>query len=260
MAEAAKKGGFNGMLAYLLRIGFTPTRAIDSLAISVGGATLLINRTETYVKQGMSRADAEAKAWEDFSEVSERTQQSADPMLISAIQAGNLGRFVFAWQNTPFQYNRLMKRAAQDLINRRISPGYKTQFTSDMSNISKIIYYGAIQNFIFTAMQNVLFAQMFDEDDLEDAEKQRAKEQKQVLNTINQMSDTILRGSGLPGAIVSTIKNIIIEYNRQEAKGFTKDHTYTLIQAINLSPTLGSKARLFYQGIQTETFERDVIA
>ena len=91
MAEAANKGGFNGMLAYLLKIGFTPTRAVDSLAIATGGATFLINRTKTYLKKGMSKAEADAKAFEDFAEITEKNQQSADPSKISPIQAGPLG-------------------------------------------------------------------------------------------------------------------------------------------------------------------------
>ena len=259
MAEAANSGGFKGMLAYLLKIGFTPTRAVDSLAIATGGATFLINRTKTYIKQGMPKAEAEAKAFEDFSEVTERNQQSADPSKISPLQAGPLGRTVFAWQNTPFQYNRVMKMAGLDLVNRRITPPYKTQYQSDMSNIGKIVYYGALQNFIFNAMQTGLFALFFDEDDLADNEKQLAKEYGQKFRAVNQMGDTILRGSGLPGAIVSTIKNILLQYHAQEKKGWNADHTYTLIEAINMSPTLGSKARLMYSGIQTYKFEKDVI-
>ena len=200
MAEAANKGGFKGMLAYLLKIGFTPTRAIDSLAIGMGGATFLINRKKTYEKKGLSKAEAEARAFEDFSEVTERNQQSADPSKISPVQAGALGRTLFAWQNTPFQYNRVMKMAGLDLVNRRITPPYETQFQSDMSNIGKIVYYGALQNFVFNAMQTGLFALMFDEDDFDDAERQMDKEYGQKFRAVNQMGDTILRGSGLPGA------------------------------------------------------------
>lgn len=118
----------------------------------------------------------------------------------------------------------------------------------------------ALQNFIFNAMQTGLFALLFDEDDLEDAEKQMNKEWGGKVRTINQMVDTILRGSGLPGAIASTMKNIIMQYHAQEKKDWGTDHTYTLIEAINLSPTLGSKARLMYSGIKSYGFEKDVIA
>jgi hypothetical protein len=247
------------ILSYLLKKGFLPTQIADSFAIAAGGAPMYRNRVNTYLKQinpetgkKYTKQDAEAKAWEDFALIADETQQSADPMLISQIQASPLGRFIFAWQNTPFQYNRLIKKAALDLINNR--GDHKT-------NISKIIYYGAIQNFIFSALQNALFVLLpgFNGDEDEDEEKQSQKDLAKQIRIANNMLDTILRGSGLPGAIISTIKNIILEYNKQEKKGWFADHTHTLIQAFNLSPPIGNKARKFYKGIQTAKFEKDVI-
>jgi hypothetical protein len=55
------------------------------------------------------------------------------------------------------------------------------------------------------------------------------------------------------------MKNIIMQYHAQEKKDWGTDHTYTLIEALNLSPTLGSKARLMYSGIKSYGFEKDVI-
>ena len=270
LANAVKnsRNKANAALSWLLKKGFLPTQIADSFAIASGGATMYRNRINTYLKQVnpetkklYTKAEAEAKAWEDFSDIAEETQQSGDPALISQIQASPLGRVLFAWQNTPFQYNRLMKRAGQDLINRRRNPG-QTQLQSDMSNISKIIYYGAVQNFIFNALQSALFAMLpgFGGDEDEDQIKQNEKDLKRQIRVANNMLDTILRGSGLPGAIVSTIKNIIMEYSKQEKKGYTADHTYTMLQTINLSPPLGSKARKVYGAIQTHRFEKDVIA
>ena len=261
LANAANKGGPKAVLSYLLKIGFTPTQLADSFAIATGGASFFRNRTKTYIKQGLDKAEAEKRAFDDFSDIAEETQQSGDPMLISPLQAGSLGRLLFSWQNTPFQYNRLIKRAGQDLINRRKTAG-QSQFQSDITNVSKILYYGAIQNFIFSALQSALFAMLpgFSGDEDEDKEKQDLKDAKKIDRIANNMVDTILRGSGLPGAIVSTVKNLIREYAAQEKKGFMADHTYTLIQAINLSPPIGSKARKLYSAIQTKRFERDVIA
>ncbi|HIK86905.1 MAG TPA: hypothetical protein EYG07_00265 [Alphaproteobacteria bacterium] len=253
LAQAANKGGPKGVLAYLLKIGFTPTRIVDSFAISAGGATMYRNRINTYIKQGYNKVEAKKRAWEDFSEVSEKTQQSADPALISQIQASSLGRVIFAWQNTPFQYNRLMKKAARDLINGR---------GDAKSHISKILYYGAVQNFAFNALQSALFALLpgMQGDEDEDEERQNEKDMKKKIRVANNMVDTILRGSGLPGAIVSTLKNMILKYQEQEKKGFLADHTYTIIEAVNLSPPLGSKIRKGYGAIQTYTrFEKDVI-
>jgi len=74
------------------------------------------------------------------------------------------------------------------------------------------------------------------------------------------MADTILRGSGLPGAVTSTVKNIIQQYKKQESKSWGTDHAYTVIEAINLSPPLGSKIRKMYSSHKTLTYEKDVIA
>ncbi len=255
IANQAKnaKDKYSAAVSYLLKIGFTPTQIADSMAIATGGATFLINRTNTYVKQGMSKTDAEAKAFEDFSAISDETQQSGDPMLISKQQSSHLGRLILAFQNTPMQYTRLMKKAGQDLINRR---------GDAKTNISKIIYYGFVQNLIFSTLQNALFALLpeFDPDDEDEEKFQKVINTKQE-RIMNSMVDTILRGSGLAGAVVSTLKNTINEYYRQEEKGsFMADHTYTLLQLANVSPPIGSKLRKVYGSIQTKNFEKDVIA
>ncbi len=254
IANQAKsaKDKYSAAVSYLLKIGFTPTQIADSMAIATGGATFLINRTNTYVKQGMSKADAEAKAFEDFSAISDETQQSGDPMLISKQQSSHLGRLILAFQNTPMQYTRLMKKAGQDLINRR---------GDAKTNISKIIYYGFVQNLIFSTLQNALFALLpeFDPDDEDEEKFQKVINTKQE-RIMNSMVDTILRGSGLAGAVVSTLKNTINEYYRQEEKGsFMADHAYTLLQLANISPPIGSKLRKVYGAIQTKNFDSDVI-
>mgnify|MGYP003147398360 CR=1 FL=1 len=258
---AAVKGSKNKMGAFisiLLRKGFVFTQIADSVAIATGGATFYRNRINTYKKQGMSQAEAEAKAFEDFSRVSEESQQSADPMMISQQQAGMLGRFLLNFQNTPMQYTRLMKKAGSDIINGR----------GDLkTNISKIIYYGFVQNLIFSTLQNALFAMIpgFDEPDDELSEEEQIEKYGKVLSKkqdriVNGMVDTVLRGSGVGGAVISTIKNAIRRYNYEEGKGFGSDHTYTMIELANLSPAIGSKLRKVYSAIQTNKFERDVIA
>ena len=265
IANAAKTSANKAQAAisYLLKIGFTPTQLADSFAIAAGGATMYRNRINTYLKNGLSKTEAETKAFEDFSLISDETQQSADPMLISQQQASMLGRFILSFQNTPMQMTRLMKKAGQMLINRRKYPN-QNQFQSDTTNISKIVYYGGVQNFIFSALQNALFALlpgfMDDEEDDEAEEKKQKLINTKTERIVNSMADTLLRGSGVYGAIISTIKNVVNEYYKQEEKGFTADHTYTILQATNLSPAVGSKLRKIYSGIQTNRFEKDPIA
>ena len=73
------------------------------------------------------------------------------------------------------------------------------------------------------------------------------------------MLDTLLKGSGVYGAVFSTVKNLIKEYEKQEEKGFMADHTYTILAALGISPPIGSKARKLYSAIQTKKFDRDEI-
>jgi hypothetical protein len=245
-AAAGAKNKASAVLAYLLKIGFTPTQIADSFAIAIGGASFYRNRIKDLMKQGMSKAEAEAQAFEDFAEASEKAQQSSRPDLISAQQAGPLGRIILAFQNTPMQYMRLTKKAMRDLIAGR---------GDAKTNISKILYYGAVQNFIFSSLQNALFGFMFANDE----EEEELNFDKKSQRIANNMMDTILRGSGLYGAVASTVKNTIIKFIEQEKKGWTGDHTYTIIEAINLSPPIGSKLRKLYSAIQTYKFNKDIM-
>ena len=231
------------VIKHLLEIGFTPTRIADSFAIAMGGSTFYRNRINKLMKNGMSKADAEKQAFLDFQEVAEETQQSSRPDLISMQQSGTLGRIILAWQNTPMQMTRLTKKAIADLYYKR--GNWK-------ANVSKIMYYGVVQNLIFGALQSGLMFAMFggneDEEDMD-------KKERRVLNTA---LDSLLRGTGVYGAAVATLKNVILKYQEQEEKGFMADHTYTIIEAINFSPPIGSKIRKIYGAIQTKRFNEGV--
>ena len=254
IANAAKnaKDKASAAVSYLLKIGFTPTQIADSFAIAAGGATFYRNRVNTYLKEGMSKEDAEAKAFLDFSKISDVSQQSGDPALVSQQQRSVAGRLILSFQNTPMQYTRLMKKAAQDLVNGR---------GDAKSNISKIAYYGAVQNIIFSALQNAAFALIpgFDDEDDTDEQKEAARDKK-ATRMVNGMTDTILRGTGIYGAVISTVKNTILKFLEQDKKGYMADHTYTIIEAANIAPPIGSKLRKIYSGIQTNKFDKDVIA
>ncbi len=241
-------------LSYLLKIGFTPTQIADSFAIASGGATFYRNRVNTYLKQGMSQAEAESQAFLDFQEIAEETQQSARPDKISQQQASNLGRIVLAFANTPMQYNRLIKKAAGDLINGR---------GDWRSNVSRIAYYGAVQNFIFAAMQNALFALAFDDDEELTEAQQAAKDRTEDTKhsrILNSMFDSLARGSGIYGAALATLKNAIMKYMEEDAKGWRADYAQVVIEALNVSPPLGSKARKLYSAGRTRKFSRDVMS
>ena len=235
-------------LNWLLQKGFLPTQIADSFAIATGGATFYRNRVNTYLKQGLTLKEAETRAFEDFQEIAEETQQSSRPDLISQQQASALGRLILAFQNTPMQYMRLTKKAMQDLINGR---------GDARANISRIVYYMAVQNVIFYSLQSALFALAFDDE--EDDEKKAANEEKKYSRMLNGMMDTILRGTGVYGAIASTIKNVILKLKEEEDKTWNKDFAGPLVEALNLSPPIGSKARKFVSAQKSYNYNADVI-
>ena len=231
-------------IRYILKIGFTPTQVADSFAIASGGATYYRNRIKKYVKQGMSQTEAETQAMEDFMEIAEETQQSARPDRISQQQASSLGRIILAFANTPMQYARLIKKAAGDLVNKR---------GDWRSNVSRIIYYGALQNIIFSSLQSAIFALAFDD---EEPEKDEIDQKTQRI--INGTIDTLLRGSGIAGAVVSTIKNTALKFI-EEDKDKRPEFERVLVEMMQVSPPIGSKARKIFGALKTYEYNRDVI-
>ena len=224
-------------IRWLLQKGFAPTQIADSFAIAMGGATFYRNRIGKYVGEGMPEEQAKEKAWSDFQEIAEATQQSARADMISQEQASVLGRLILAFQNTPMQYARLTKKAFLDLINGR---------GDTKSNISKIIYYSFVQNIIFYALQTGLLALMFggEDEDEELIDKKQAR-------LWNSMLDSTLRGIGVGGAIVSTLKNMALKAAEQDKKGNRADYAYVLIEFFNLAPPIGIKARKIYSATQS---------
>mgnify|MGYP003134237228 CR=1 FL=1 len=243
VAGAANKA--KAALQYLLKIGFTPTQIADSFAIAAGGSTYYRNRVKKYVKEGMDQKAAEKQAMLDFQEIAEETQQSARPDRISQQQASSLGRIVLAFANTPMQYARLIKKAAGDLVNGR---------GDWRSNISRIVYYGAIQNIIFSSLQSAVFALAF-----KDEEPEEDEINTKTLRTLNGMADSLLRGSGLAGAVVSTLKNTVMRFLAESKKDYRADYGNVLVDALNVSPPIGSKARKLYNATKTYKYNKEVM-
>ena len=228
IAELAKKGGVRGVISELLRLGFLPTQLADSFAIASGGATFYRNRIKTLEKQGLTAKEAEKQAFQDFREVAEESQQSSRPDRISQQQAGPLGRIILAFQNTPMQYARLIKKAASDLRNGR---------GDAKTNISKILYYGFVQNLIFNALQQAAFALGFG-----DTEEEEEKREKKYSSIVNSMADSIIRGTGVAGVVFATIKNTLIKLEKESKKKSPK-YQDAVLELAQASPPLGSKIR-----------------
>jgi hypothetical protein len=251
-AAATSKNKPAAVISYLLKIGYTPTQLADSFAIASGGAPFYRNRIKSYLKEGLTEQEAEDAAWNDFTKVSDETQQSGDPRDISKQQASGAGRLLLTFQNTAMQQSRIVKKSFLDLKNGR---------GDAKTHIAKITYYLAIQNLMFSALQQGLFAVLFHEEDEDDeAKKKRLKEKdKKAIEIASGVVDTVVRGTGLLGGVLVTLKNVIKKYMEEEPKGYKADYTKVVLEATNISPPIGSKVRKIYSGLQQTKFDKDLI-
>lgn len=229
---------------WILKNGYGPTRVADSFAIAFGGAGFYRNRINTYIKEGMSQDEAKETTMRDFYQVSEVSQQSADVSKISMNQASTKGRLLLSFLNTPFQYSRLIKRSVIDLAKGRGSAA---------NNVAKIVYYGAIQNIFFNFMQNALFSMIWDDDE----EQVEGKFDAAKFRTINGAMDTLLRGAGLTGVIMSTAKNVIVKW--YERHGDPKAYGDLLLELANVSPSIGIKTRALVKSYKAIEYNMDEI-
>jgi len=253
-AAAGSKNKPAAVIAYLLKIGYTPTQLADSFAIASGGAPFYRNRIKSYLKEGLTEQEAEDAAWSDFTKVSDETQQSGDPRDISKQQASAAGRLLLTFQNTAMQQSRIVKKSYLDL---RAGRG------DAKTHIAKITYYLAIQNTLFAVLQQGLFAVVFDDDD-EEVDKEKGKAKKKTLNdrlidVADGVLDTVLRGTGFAGGVVSVLKNMTKKYLDEKDKEFKADYAKVVLEGANISPSIGSKLRKVYTGLQQTKFERDLI-
>jgi len=246
-AAAGSKNKVNAVVSYLLKIGYTPTQLADSFAIASGGAPFYRNRINSYLKEGKTLEEAEKLAWQDFTKVSDETQQSGDPKDISKQQASGAGRLLLVFQNFTMQQARIVKKSVLDLKNGR---------GDAKTHIAKIAYYLAVQNIMFSTLQQGLFAVMFDDDD--DDKKKKEKDNK-ILGVANGVLDSVIRGTGLAGGVVSVIKNVGMKYFEEKDKGYKADYAKVALEAANMSPPIGSKLKKIYSAAQQTKFEKDLI-
>ena len=244
-AVEGSKNKVNAAISYLLNKGFVFTRYADSFAIASGGATFYRNRIESLVEQGMDRKLAEQQAFEDFRLIAEENQQSSSPMRISQQQRSLIGRIVLQFGNTQLQYVRIQKRAVQDLINGR---------GDWRSNISKIVYYGAIQNLLFNALQSGLAWALFDDDEDDDDQKKpeltKSNKEQKLQRALNGAIDSQLKGLGIQGAVIAGVKNALMTIAEQNDKKSPKFEE-ALDDLLSIAPALGSKIRKLKSAART---------
>jgi hypothetical protein len=247
-AVEGSKNKVNAAISFLLNKGFVFTRYADSFAIASGGATFYRNRIEALVEQGMDRKAAKEQAFNDFRAIAEENQQSSSPSKISQQQRSLIGRIILQFGNTQLQYVRIQKRAVQDLVNKR--GDWK-------SNISKIVYYGAIQNLLFNALQSGLAWALFDDDEDDEELTEKKKEQK-LERALNGAIDSQLKGLGIQGAVIAGVKNALMTIAEQADKKSPKFEE-ALDDLLSIAPALGSKIRKLKSAARTVSWNRKEI-
>jgi len=233
-------------IAFLLSKGFVMTRFADSFAIASGGSTFYRNRVNKYVKEGVEQSVAEKQAFADFKAIAEESQQSSSPSKISQQQASAAGRVILAWANTPMQYARIQKRAAQDIINGR--GDWKT-------NVSKIVYYGAIQNLIFNSLQSAAFALGFGDDEEETDEAKSKNKEEKAYKILNGMIDSQLKGLGVFGTASVALKNTLMTLYKEHNKKGSK-YENAVEDLLSFSPPLGSKIGKITGGLRSASWNK----
>ena len=190
----------------------------------------------------MTEKEAEAQAYTDFYTTAEISQQSADPSKISMNQASLEGRLILSFMNTPLQYGRIIKKAAEDIYKGRGNAA---------NNFSKIMYYAVIQNVLFNYLQQGLMAKMWGDEDDEDWETQTTRFYEGWVGTL-------LKGSGLKMAVINGIIKIGLQVNNLTDEENTEQNKQlkVFLTAADISPPIGIKARKFSKAWSTLQYNK----
>ena len=121
-----------------------------------------------------------------------------------------------------------------------------------------------MQNFIFNSMQNAAFAMLGFDDDEDEVDEKEMKRREQLrdkkwMRIGNGMVDSILRGSGWKGAVLASLKNTIMKFQEEEDKDFRQRSGAILVEALNVSPPIGSKARKVYGALETYRYNKNAM-
>jgi hypothetical protein len=85
------------------------------------------------------------------------------------------------------------------------------------------------------------------------------RKEKLELRVANGAFDSILRGTGVYGAAVSTLKNVLMKWKEEREKpGWKRENMNIAQELVNLSPPMGTKMRKVMQAIKTEEWNKGV--
>ena len=107
------------------------------------------------------------------------------------------------------------------------------------------MYYTVAQNLLFNALQQAMFAVAFGDVDEED-------KLKKEIRVANGMADSLLRGMGIQGAILSVVKNAAIRVYKQEYKEIP-------MELLRVTPPISSKFRKVKRATDIMSWDGDEI-
>ena len=247
-AAASSPNMIQSVISKVLKVGYTPTKLADSFAISFGGATYYRNRIKMYEKQGVETKEAEKKAFLDFQVLAERTQQSSRADLLSKQQTSLIGRIVLPFANTPMQMNRA---GMKDILD--IAKGRTKGLRNTSEAMGRITYYMGAQVSLFAGLQSALFGMLLNDEDVTDEKIASTK-----AYTLQSTGDSMLRGFGVQGALISSFKNATLEFFKQNNKSaFAADYSEVAEDFLNISPPIGSKFGLLDSAGDNLKWSRD---
>jgi hypothetical protein len=94
---------------------------------------------------------------------------------------------------------------------------------------------------------------MFDDD--KDDEQFLKKRERMINGSI----DSVLRGSGVMGGVIATLKNMAIKWHEQRDKTYNADESAVMMEMLNVSPPIGIKARQIVNAEKTLNYNKKVI-
>ena len=90
-------------------------------------------------------------------------------------------------------------------------------------------------------------------------EEEKENQKKKSQRVLNGALDTLLRGTGIYGAAIATLKNTILKWQEERDKSFgRRDDSKIILEALNFSPPIGSKLRKINSAVKTERFNKGV--
>ena len=218
-----------------INLSFLLSQLGDNAAITVGGASMLLNNYKALMRENpkLTRDEALEAAMKEVALHSERTQQSTWASNLTYQQTKAIGKVTLNFLNTQVRYNNI---ALEEM--RKIGKGVSEDVSK---SIMRVINYTGLQVAGFAVLSSGLqYVLMDDELDPERKEKMTNTKKQQIIE--NTMFN-IVNGTGISGKATTTLIGMLdyvietsTDKKRVDAAEFAK-------KSLQVSPALSIKFR-----------------